>query len=229
MEPRYLSMISATDRQMKVLLLTDSLSLPRSYENGTVLWEDIYFNKLRHHFFDIEFILVAMGGATITQLHLTLNYYKETKPDIVILQSGIVDCAPRALGQLEQQIVIKLRMFRLVHPFIKGLRKIRNITYTKPKEYEETLLKIKNSFPGKPFISIGILPGCEAYDKKVPGVSKRIEQYNAILKQHSIFIDNRNFPRDGIINDFHHLNEKGHQEIFDRIFPLIIQYRNPIN
>jgi len=211
---------------VKVLLLTDSLSLPRRYENGTVLWEDIYYNKLRKHFPDIEFILVAMGGATITQLFLSLNYYKETKPDLIILQSGIVDCAPRALSQLEQQIVIKLRMFRLVHPFTKFFRKSRNLTYTKPRVFEETLLKIKNSFPDKPFVSIGILPGCEAYDKKVPGVSRKIEEYNAILRKHATFIDNRDFPRDGIINDFHHLNEKGHDEIYKKLVPVITQYRN---
>lgn len=211
---------------MKVLLLTDSLSLPRRYENGTVSWEDIYYNKLRKHFPDVEFILVAMGGATITQLFLSLNYYRETKPDLVILQSGIVDCAPRALSQLEQQIVIKLRMFRLVHPFTKFFRKSRNLTYTKPGVFEETLLKIKNSFPDKPFVSIGILPGCEAYDKKVPGVSRKIEEYNALLRKHSTFIDNRDFPRDGIINDFHHLNEKGHDEIYNKLVPVITQYRN---
>ncbi len=214
---------------MKVLLITDSLSLPRRYEGGTVLWEDIYFNKLRKQFPGAEFILMAMGGATIEQLYLSLNYYKETNPDVVILQSGIVDCAPRALGQLEQQIVIKLRIFRLVHPFTKFLRKHRNLTYTKPKQFEATLLKIKNSFPGKPFISIGILPGCEAYDKKVPGISKKIELYNSILSKHSLYIDNSNFSRDGIIGDHHHMNEKGHQQIFDKLLPLIEQYRNKAN
>lgn len=214
---------------MKVLLITDSLSLPRRHESGTVLWEDIYFNKLRKQFPDIEFILMAMGGATIEQLFLSLNYYKETKPDVVILQSGIVDCAPRALGQLEQQIVIKLKMFRLVHPFTKFFRKHRNLTYTSPKNFEATLLKIKNSFPDKPFICIGILPGCEAYDKKVPGILKKIDLYNSILSKHSIFIDNSDFSRDGIISDFHHMNEKGHQEIFDKLVPLIEQYRTKTN
>lgn len=214
---------------MKVLLLTDSLSLPRKYEGGVVLWEGTYFSQLKKKFPDVEFVLLAMGGITITQIQLALNYYTQVNPDMVILQSGIVDCAPRALGQLEQQIIMKLHLFRLVHPLTKFLRKFRNINYTSPKIFEETLLKIKNTFPGKPFIGIGILPGCEAYDVKVPRVSQKITAYNSIIAKHTIYVDNTDFPREGIISDFHHMNEIGHSTIFQKLVPLVEKYKTSLN
>jgi hypothetical protein len=211
---------------VKVLLLTDSVSLPRRHSKGEVLWEEIYFCKLQQRFPGIEFVLVGMGGATITQLQLALNYYTLVKPDLVILQSGIVDCAPRALGQLEQQLIIKLKMFRLVRPFTTFLRKHRNIAYTSPRLFEETLLKIKNIFSGKPLVGIGILPGSKEYDAKVPGVSRRIDAYNKIIQKHTIYIDNSNFPPEGIINDFHHMSSTGHEVIFKKLEPLIENFYN---
>lgn len=202
---------------MVVLLITDSVSLPRKYDGGEVLWDEIYFSKLEKAFPQCKFVLMAIGGATITQLQISLKYYMQVKPDLVILQAGIVDCAPRALGQLEQEVIKKMHLFRLVKPMTKLLRKYRRISYTKPKLFEQTLIKIKNIFAGKPLIAIGILPGCDEYDKLVPGISKKIELYNGILAKHSIFIDNKNFQRQGIIQDFHHINKLGHLEIFNKL------------
>ncbi|MFZ4057309.1 MAG: SGNH/GDSL hydrolase family protein [Ferruginibacter sp.] len=201
----------------KILVLTDSVSLPRAYQNGKVQWENIYVNQLRKAFPDVEFILAAYGGATIQQLFIALNYYAVTDPDIIILQSGIVDCAPRALGQLELDIIKKLHLFRMVKPFTSFLRKHRGLAYTSPKDFENYLLKIKAAFPEKPFIAIGILPGSEAYDKQVPGICNRIVQYNAILEAHSIFINNSNFDYKGILEDHHHLNEIGQSILFDKL------------
>lgn len=207
--------------RVKILLLTDSVSLPRKHSKGEVLWDEIYFRQLQQRFPQIEFVLVGMGGATITQLQLALNYYTLVKPDMVILQSGIVDCAPRALSQFEQQLIIKLKMFRLVKPFTTFFRKHRNIAYTSPRVFEGTLLKIKSVFAGKPLVGIGILPGSKAYDAKVPGVSKRINTYNNIIQQHTIYIDNTDFPAEGIINDHHHMSTQGHAVIFKKLEPLI--------
>ena len=201
----------------RVLVLTDSLSLPRKHVDGVVLWEDCYVERLKKEFPAMEFILVAMGGATITDLNSQLNYYSLLQPDLVILQCGIVDCAPRALGRLELEVVKRLRIFRLVKPFFKIFRKYRGLTYTPIKTFHKTLKLIKHRFPDSPLWAIGILPGCEAYDQKVPGVSRNIKQYNAILKQETHFIDQSDFPQSGIIDDYHHMNAEGHLHLFDQL------------
>lgn len=211
---------------MKVLLLTDSVALPRKHKEGEVQWEEIYYSQLQRRFPEHNFILVGIGGATITQLQAALNYYVLVKPDLIILQSGIVDCAPRALGQLEQELIKKMHLFRFVKPMTKFLRKHRNISYSSPKIFEAALLKIKNAFAGKTLIGIGILPGCDAYDKIVPGITERIKLYNNIIAKHTVYIDNSDFPGEGIIQDFHHMNEVGHRLIFEKLEPLVRDFLN---
>lgn len=202
---------------MRVLLLTDSVALPRKYKNGEVLWEEIYVNLLRKEFQKIEFIHVGIGGGTITDLLSQINYYKNTNPDLVILHVGIVDCAPRAFGRIELEIIKKLHIFRVVKYFSKFLRKHRGITYTNLKNFEETISKFKEIFAKCQIWAIGIIPGCVEYDLKVPGISENIKSYNKILKSNLKFIDLKNIPREGIIEDFHHINAEGHRYIFSLI------------
>lgn len=212
---------------MRVLLLTDSLSLPREYPGGRVAWGDIYVNLLRKAFPGIEFVHVGIGGATISELLRLQNYYALIEPDLVILQCGIVDCAPRALGELEQQIVKKLHLFRFIRPFTGFLRRHRGVTYTPPRCFEENLLALKGKFPGVPFLAIGILPGCSEYESIVPGVSANIVKYNAILRKHADFIDNTNFPREGITPDHHHMNEAGHRVVYEKLLEKIARHLQP--
>ncbi len=200
---------------MRIFILTDSLSLPRKYSAGEVLWKNIYPNLLKEKFKDIEFIHVGMGAATIVDLYNQLNYYSNLKPDIVILQCGIVDCAPRSLGKIELEIIKKLHIFRLVKPFFKLFRKYRKISYTTHKEFEKHLKMFKERFNNAELWSIGILPGCIEYNNIVPGVSNQIEKYNATLAKNTFFIDVKNIPRTCIIEDFHHMNIEGHTYIYN--------------
>lgn len=202
---------------MQVLFLTDSLSLPRKYKNDIVLWEDTYINQLRSIFPEINFIQLGFGGATITELHGQLNYYTVLSPDIVFLHCGIVDCAPRALGKIELELVKKFKLFRIIRPFLKLFRKYRGVTYTNANIFELRLRSIKNRFDKAKFYTIGILPGSVEYEQMVPGITKNIEKYNNILNIDENFIDNSIFPREGIALDHHHLNKLGHTELAERL------------
>ena len=44
-----------------------------------------------------------------------------------------------------------------------------------------------------------------------------MKEYNKILKANNEFINNDDFPINAIISDFHHLNEKGHLLIYEKI------------
>lgn len=212
----------------RVLFLTDSLSLPRKHVDGVVEWDEVYISLLRQEFPEIDFIHVAYGGATIGDLFSQLNYYSLIRPDLIILHCGIVDCAPRAFGRLELEIIKKFRLFRLFNPFTKFFRIYRGITYTPLRQFEKTLINLKQRFPDSPFWSIGILPGCKEYEEKVPGISRNIEEYNAILKRETYFISNDDFPRSGIINDYHHLNALGHRYIFNKLCRELIKWDEKI-
>ncbi|MEO8254200.1 MAG: hypothetical protein ABI554_07395, partial [Flavobacterium sp.] len=110
---------------MKILFLTDSLSLPRKYDGGEVIYEDTYICKLREKYPEILISDVAIGGAKITDLLVQCFYYKQFKPDLVFIQCGIVDCAPRSFSLLEKVIIDKLRLRKFSKLFEKKLRKIR--------------------------------------------------------------------------------------------------------
>lgn len=206
---------------MKILFLTDSLSLPRKYDKGEVSYEDTYIYKLRKKYPEILIVDVAIGGAKITDLLGQCFYYKQFKPDLVFIQCGIVDCAPRSFSLIEKTVIDKLRLRSISKLFEKKLRKIRKCTYTSKENFLNSLLQIRNSFENIPFFSLGIIKIADEYEKLIPGIKLNAKDYNDILRNNSYFIDNDDFPLDGIISDFHHLNEKGHHLIFEKLQKII--------
>jgi len=203
--------------KFKVLILTDSLSLPRSYSNGFVRYNQTYVSLLKKANPEIDFIHVGIGGATITRLLELTRYYIYAEPHLVILHCGIVDCAPRALSEFELQLFGKLKLLRFIKPFTTFLRRYRGLTYTNIRLFTETLIKIRDSFKTSSFITVGILPSCNEYEAITPGITRNIARYNAVLEENTNYIDNKKFPRDGIIDDHHHLSEEGHLEIFHKL------------
>ncbi len=196
------------------LIITDSVALPRKYNTGMVVWSETYIAKIRTANPNYQVINVSIGGASIKDLRNQLNYYKNLNPEIVLLQCGIVDAAPRAFGRIEMDIIKKLRLFRLTKPFVKFLRKYRAHHYASVGEFESLLLAIKNGLNPKQFFALAILPSCEEYEQLLPGITKSITTYNTILKKHTHFIDLSKIPREGISNDYHHMNAIGHQYIY---------------
>lgn len=214
----------------KVLILTDSLSLPREISGGSVVkYHETYVFLLRKSNPNIEFIHVGIGGATISQLDSLVKYYVFAEPDLVVIHCGIVDCAPRALSEFELLFFGKIRLLRLILPFTKFLRKYRKLTYTKPKVFLNTLQKIRNSFKNVELITVGILPSCEAYEALAPGITENILKFNKILEEEGNYIDNSDFPRAGIIEDHHHLSSIGQFEIYKKLNAIINEKIDLIN
>ncbi|SHG94692.1 SGNH/GDSL hydrolase family protein [Flavobacterium defluvii] len=207
---------------MRILFLTDSLSLPRKYDQGEVNYEDTYIHLLKKKYPELVICDFAMGGARITDLVGQCFYYKQFKPDLVFIQCGIVDCAPRSFTVLEKVLIDKFRLRYITKFFDKKLRSLRNCTYTNRKLFLDSLIQIKSSFEHIPLYSLGILQICDQYEMIVPGIKKNAKEYNDLLKGQTQFISNDDFPLDGIISDFHHLNEKGHQLIFEKIEDIIV-------
>ncbi len=201
----------------KLLILTDSVSLPRKTEKGYVKWEDTYAYQLRQKYIEYEIILVAIGAATIKVLRDQINYYKVLNPEIVILQCGIVDATPRAYGRIEMELIKKLKLFRLTKSTVSFLRKHRGHNYTSKNKFTKIIKEIKKSLNPNHFIGLGILPSCEAYEKKAPGITRNINSYNTILKENSNYVNLSEIPRVGVLNDYHHINELGHDYIFTKL------------
>ena len=211
---------------MRILFLTDSLSLPRESEKENVSYEDTYVSKLRKRFPECTIADSAIGGATIKDLYGQVFYYKSFKPDIVIIQSGIVDCAPRAYRNFGKKVLVKLGLISKLKGLTRFLRKYRGYTLTKPSKFDSFLKRMRADFSESKFYSLGILEASDEYEKKVPNIKRNIRRYNDLLKVNSTFIDNSDIPFEAIMDDHHHLNSKGHQLIFGKLEQLIITQKH---
>ena len=206
---------------MTILFLTDSLSLPRNGKIEKVHYEDSFPFLLKKNFKQHNFIFLGIGGATITDLYRQSIYYSDLNPDLVFLQCGIVDCAPRPFRRIETEIINKLKIRFLFDPIKNILVKYRNYKFTSLHKFNILTNELNNIFKHSKVYSIGILPSSEEYERKLPGITKAINNYNSILESNLLYIDVLDFPRDGFLSDFHHLNKIGHDYIYKKICSII--------
>ena len=140
-------------------------------------------------------------------------------PDIVVVQVGAVDSAPRFMYRWEidqakaQGAEGVERIKQMNTPEIIASR---NITYVTPEDFDANTRRIEKSFSA-PVIFVGILPARPEYEEVLPGVTSRFKEYNEILKSRRRYISMDNWDTSMIMSDHHHPNVEGHQEIHDRV------------
>lgn len=206
---------------MKILVLTDSLGLPRD-QPESVFYEQTWPYFLSQGKYTV--LQSSIGGATSDDMLKQMSYLRQYKPDIVILHVGIVDCAPRALTQLERMIfssnkIVRRIVFTILPHIARPLRKMRNISYVSKKKFRVNLNRLISLSPQSCYYAIGIVPISDVYELQVPKMTKRAQEYNRILQEifEKNFINIDKMPIDHIMSDFHHLNEKGHLYIYKEI------------
>jgi hypothetical protein len=205
----------------KVLVLTDSLALPRN-KPEICTYEETWPNLLRNNYIVHQ---VSIGAATSDILLKQVSYHKLFNPDIVILQVGIVDCAPRFMSRLALDITYQ---FGLLGKFFrnifnrKWIRKRINLSYVNQKKFRIYIKRIQAGFDC-PLIALSIIPASDLYEEILPGVRKKIDLYNKILKEEIKFIiETDNILKvDGVMTDHHHINKNGHRYIYGEIEKLI--------
>lgn len=202
----------------RFLILTDSVSLPRTspeYTPYEVTWP--YLLKKS----GCDIIHCGIGGATIADIVRQTFYYNEAvlKVDFVIVQCGIVDCAPRFLSKYEQLIIRKIpfignAVFKALNK--NWVRKLRKITYTRLRDYEKGVQKI-HAIYGDKLHFMTIAPAHAEYEKRAAGITRNIYNYNAVLRKNVPVIDMDGIEKFGITDDYHHFNAKGHRYAFEQI------------
>lgn len=202
-----------------VLILTDSLAFPRS-EPEVVSYEQTWVALLKRRFPEIDFVHCGRGGATIEDLFKHSTYYHGTiKPALVLAQSGIVDCAPRALSVIEQQVLQRLP---IVGPLVQALvrrnaarlRRWRGMSYTSLASYEAWIQAYERLFANVHWI--GILPADAEYESRVQGIGAAIDRYNTVLRRRN-YVSTADFTSRDIMSDHHHLNAAGHRRLAARL------------
>lgn len=214
---------------MKIQIFSDSLALPREIPQK-VCYEETYPAKLAANHVVAQY---SKGGGTIKDLYEQTFYYKMFCPDVVIIQSGIVDCAPRPYTLFEEHFfqldfftkACKAVLKRLTKNW---LRNVRKVAWTSPKKFRFYCLKFKEMYPDIPVFALGILPPSREYELQLKGIEKRISQYNQILKDvfGCNFIDTSDIPKEGIMSDHHHLTAMGHQYVYEKIIQCLSEIEN---
>lgn len=198
-----------------ILFITDSLGFPRA-EPELVRYEQTYIALLKREFADCDFIHQGYGGATIRELYNRTSYFHGTvHADLVFMQSGIVDCAPRALKVVEQQIVSRLPILgslavSLVKRYSVQLRRLRKLTYTPIAVFAEYTKRFEQLF--SKVYWIGILPASAAYDARIAGIGHNVTRYNAVFAERRL-VDTSGFDEADIMSDYHHLSAAGHRRL----------------
>jgi len=211
----------------KILIIGDSLCLSRNKPEIVELSETWpYLLKSNNEF---EIILLGIGGGTIKNLYEQSGYYEGCNPDVVIIQSGIVDCAPRALGWLEKEIINSNRLLSFIfYRFMPTnlMRRYRKLTYTKTSDYQKFIKEFTSRFSKAKIVFIGIVPASIEYEVFLPNISKNIKSFNEIIEKEisttkNVFLSTNNIPMKGIMSDYHHLNTIGHRWLSDQVLKLI--------
>jgi len=232
--------------KIKVICIGDSTSLP-GHDNS---YEDTWFYKLKTGFPNIDFISVFRRGIT-TQILVTegggyddfpmgadcLEFYE---PQIVVLNLGIVDCAPRLLnrfGNLTIRFLPNFAKKRFIELFkkIRGRRSSNTLVSKEQFQYNLTNFFERCLVSDVKILIVLCIP---VPDRKMisknPGIIKNVEEYNNILHQIVVkypFIkalsplDSQKYTED-IFEDGYHPNPLGNQIVFQELEEILINIIN---
>lgn len=219
---------------MKVLCIGDSLALPG---HGN-MYEDTWFYKLKKEFTDYDFVSYFQRSLTTNVLNTSgldkngvygadcLELYE---PQIVVLQLGIVDCAPRLIyedSKVWKYIQVLPSFF--VTKYVKYLKKTKGRdpknVYVKPNEFENNLIRYFDRCAPLNLLKVIYIaipyPDKEMVDKN-PRILENVNKYNQIVNnlQNNYHFLNVIFPLDcrnktNLYDDGYHPNSNGNEEVF---------------
>jgi hypothetical protein len=213
---------------MNILFLTDSLGYPRVEPAGTEA-RNVWPYKTRDKFeasdykSNLFFFDMKSGRHTDSLLVDVDNHIMSYEPNIIVLQVGIVDCYPRSLKMVEQQILTRIPLVRgfskyVVKKFYKQIIMARKITYVCLRNFQNNLVELKSKFPGVIWIVLPIAPANRRWQIKNPLVKDNIDSYNGVLEKEfgSSYLSATYEAADIellFLADNHHLSKYGHSVV----------------
>ena len=215
----------AKKRKLNIVVVTDSLGIPRS--EPLCLGPDIIWS---YRLNGVSYVHGRTGYTLVDVLEDASSHIKACKPDIIIMQIGIVDCAPRifsrrVLNMIKQIPLLRSVVFWFVNKYRSHILKLRKTQYVPIQKFRNTASELKLKFNNSTIFAVSILPACDEYEKLLPGISQEIRRYNEVLSEHFEYIDPYlGFaPEELCSNDYHHLNEAGHNLVLKAVNEAISQ------
>ena len=213
----------------KFLILTDSIGNPRSFPVTEITQlEETYPYIIRDYFKDSTFWQLSYGNITTEQLiSPAISYLSHWQPDFIIIHSGIIDSRPEAFTEFQKTVISRFADFKYTGRIIKGLKnnmyhpgliRWRQVYRVSERNFRKTAKKIKLLFRESKVFWLEIC-AADGYESARPGVNKRIEDYNQIIKviygEGFVQVKEKMLEVGGFNVDNMHWNKYGHKVVAD--------------
>ena len=231
-------------KRKKILVLGDSLAMPRKDPGEVpVHWEDTWPQILGAELGILDYEVINASRRAYESCFLQEDFQEHVvfkHPNIVILQIGVVDGAPRIVSKADRRLFSRFFFpkFLATQEIAHRKRNRRRLVatnplkkvYTAPESFErlraEFLGKCRNFNPNIGIIQIPILAHTALMDEISPGYSSNISLYNSIICR----LDgqfgltsfpvaefySRRFPKQ-FLSDGYHLSVEGNIAIVDAL------------
>ena len=187
--------------RLRIVALADSLALPRREGTDILLWEEtwpsVLGRLLRDEGISAEVINCGARARTIDSVNADFVEHVVFKaPDVILLQVGVVDCAPRVFTRRVQ----KLLRHRLMPASLRTAtiewahHRRREIVsrnplarvYTRPHAFMRHLWLLAGKLAEVGDVRLGVLPiigDIERMEEKSPGFANNVSLYNSFLEE----------------------------------------------
>jgi len=202
---------------MKLLVLSDSLTLPRNQEADQVLdYDETWPCLLESRNPTLQIARVGIGSGTSSDILYQTRYWTAFNPNHTIVQVGICDALPRAFHLYEVEMLKKLPFGRFVRMWTskssRYLRRWRRITLTTKSQFRSNIRQIQQKLPNVIWIGIASKSNDPVH---LPGAMKNIREYNSIIENemNERFISLATLPDTALMSDQFHLTAEGHKQV----------------
>jgi lysophospholipase L1-like esterase len=188
---------------MRIVALADSLAMPRSEDGEVVTWEETWPYRLQcglpAEFGAVEVINCGarrrLVGSIVGQDFSEHVVWK--RPDAIVLQVGVVDCAPRIFSLAEQRLLShrffpsRIRRMMIARRSARRPERTRKDplakVYTPPAAFGRHLEQFGRMVRALPWpirlLTLPIVVHWPRVEAKSPGYGSNVRRYNEILRQ----------------------------------------------
>ncbi|MBW1710211.1 MAG: SGNH/GDSL hydrolase family protein [Deltaproteobacteria bacterium] len=222
----------------RVLLITDSMAMPRPEAK----YEETWIYLLKQAFPDYDFLDKSDRGSTslrlVTEGGGGVDLLEMYEPDLVVLQLGMAECAPRLFKKTGFEFFflnrILPRRFRLDYVNFIKKRRGRNpkITDVSPDGFRNNLM---NYFERARKMNVKVIVflisrATKLFQGKSPHITENVTLYNDIYREvaarfpnvHLVVPFDEDVDLEELAIDETHVDARGHQILFNKLKPFLV-------
>lgn len=237
---------------MRIVIMADSLAMPRQKEEGDIPFEATYpyllDSALRNEALEASPVIIERGMRRRTIEYVLDEWFELVElrnPDVLIVHVGVVDCAPRIFLRRERRFVESFRLafvrkaiLDFVHKHRRSIIRMRPRVYVPEERFSRLVGEVvakASQAKMKSVIFINIITPPAALEDRSPGFIENVRRYNEILKSHCtglaqlIDVDaivRANGGPEQMTTDGIHINRTGHQLLALELQQAILKANN---